>query len=74
MPAALEEILAVTLLPEWRARRLLAHRRLRYRMLTPPYPSAGVGILRALRVREDDEGAEVVVGYDRYERLADVGR
>ena len=50
------------------ARRALADRPLRLRMLVPPYPALGAGALRVLRVREGDQYLEVVAGYERYER------
>ena len=69
MPAASDDAPAVILIAEARARALLASRRLRLRLLRPPYPAVGVGTLRVLRVRDDAEGTEVTAGYDRYERL-----
>jgi hypothetical protein len=62
--------LGLTLLEEVRARALLAPRRLRLRVLRPPYAALGVGRLRVLRVREDGDEAELVAGYDRYERVS----
>ena len=50
------------------ARRALAGRPLRLRMLVPPYPAFGVGTLRVLRIREHEPYLEVVAGYERYER------
>ncbi|MFY9780530.1 MAG: hypothetical protein WAJ85_08470 [Candidatus Baltobacteraceae bacterium] len=60
---------ALTLLAEDEVRRALAGRTLVFRLLAPPYPALGVGTLRALRVVERGEAAEVVAGYERYERL-----
>jgi hypothetical protein len=61
-------------LPEPAVRAALAERALVLRVLLPPYPALGVGVLRVLRVREENEpGAsprtEIIAGYDRYERL-----
>ena len=55
-------------------RAALTERALVLRVLLPPYPALGVGVLRVLRVREESEpGAapltEILAGYDRYERL-----
>jgi len=61
---------AYTLLPEGEVRRALASRNLTFTLLAPPYPVAGVGALRVLRVIERDGAADLVAGYDRYERLA----
>ncbi len=61
--------LVLTLLPEVEARATLAGRSLALRVLRPPYPAAGVGTLRVLRVRERGERTELVAGYDGYERL-----
>jgi hypothetical protein len=63
----------VAMLP-WRAAlRVLEDRSVRFRVLTPPYPAVGVGVLRALRVRalvgEHDGAWELVAGYDGYERI-----
>ena len=41
---------------------------LHFRVLTPPYPAVGVGVLRVLRVRERDSLIEVIAGYERYDR------
>jgi hypothetical protein len=60
---------ALTLLPEVEVRRALAGRSLVLRILTPPYPALGVGALRVLRIAEDGNEAEIVAGYERYERL-----
>jgi hypothetical protein len=70
MSAAPVDAQAVTLLCEPRARALLAPRRLRLRILRPPYAALGVGRLRVLRVRDDGDASEVTAGYDRYERAA----
>ena len=59
----------LTLLPEVAARAALAGRPLVLRLLTPPYPALGVGVLRVLRVTERDGLSELVAGYERYERL-----
>jgi len=43
------------------------------RVLVPPYPAVGVGVLRALLVRPlgglDDGAFELVAGYEGYERI-----
>lgn len=52
------------------ARRALRGRRLRFSILAPYGPWAGCGALRVLRLKTvGDESAEVVAGYERYERL-----
>jgi hypothetical protein len=55
------------------ARAALAERKLRLRVLAPPYPALGLGALRCLRViplpGADDAGWELTVGYEGYERL-----
>ena len=61
----------LTLLPEVRARQVLRGRRIRSILLAPYGGWAGRGALRVLRVRmDDDESAELTVGYESYERLA----
>ena len=59
----------LALMPETEARRVLADVRLTLRMLRPPYPAIGRGILRVLRVRESDDAIELLAGYEGYERL-----
>jgi len=63
----------LVLLPWCRARAALGDRPLRFRVLVPPYPAAGVGMLRALRVSalsgEHDGAWELLAGYEGYERL-----
>jgi hypothetical protein len=66
----MDEAPSVTLLPEPDARASLGTRPMRLRVLRPPYPALGVGVLRVIRVRDDGEIAEITAGYDRYERLA----
>ena len=58
----------------WRAAlTAMGDRTVLLRVLTPPYPAAGTGALRALRVRplagEHDGAYELTVGYDGYEKL-----
>ncbi len=65
---------ALVLLPEHDVRVLLRERTLFWRLLRPPYPALGVGALRLLRLREDAAGTELVVGYERYERLDETRR
>ena len=55
--------------PEHEARASIDDARLHLRVLRPPYPAMGYGVLRVLRVREDDDGTELIVGYDGYERI-----
>jgi hypothetical protein len=64
----------VALLPEAEARALLAGRQLRFRLLAPPWPALGVGLLRVLRVSERADRTEIVAGYERYERVETVER
>lgn len=71
MPALELDARAVTLIPEQRARALLAGRALRLKLLLPPYRALGVGMLRVLRIRDDGECTEMTAGYERYERLPD---
>ena len=59
----------LTLLPEVEVRRMLGDRRLRFRVLAPPYRAAGIGRLRVLRISERAGHCELVAGYERYERL-----
>jgi hypothetical protein len=58
----------LALLPEVDARRVLAGRNVRFRLLAPPFAAFGVGTLRVLRVTERGEVTEIVAGYERYER------
>jgi hypothetical protein len=67
-PAGPDEA-ALTLLPEVRVRELLRDRKLTFRLLVPPYPALGLGVLRVLRVAERDGSTELVAGYEGYERL-----
>lgn len=69
MQATPESSLALTLLPEVRARGLLGDRPIALTVLRPPYPALGVGTLRVLRIREGSEATNVVASYERYERL-----
>ncbi len=64
---------ALALLPETEARILLRDRVLVWKLLRPPYPALGIGELRVLRIREEDERIELIAGYERYERLTDKG-
>ena len=57
------------LLAENEARRALATRPITFRLLAPPYPALGVGVLRVLRVVERGRHVELVAGYERYERV-----
>jgi hypothetical protein len=59
---------SLTLLGYVEVRRALADVSLRFSLLAPPFPALGVGALRVLRVSESDGAAEVVAGYERYER------
>ncbi len=60
---------SLALLPETEARARLCGRSLSFRVLRPPFPALGVGVLRVLRVREGRAAIEIVAGYERYERL-----
>lgn len=63
----------VVMMPWTQARAALAGHSLRVRVLAPPYPAAGVGTLRLLRVAvlggAHDGAYELTCGYDGYERL-----
>jgi hypothetical protein len=51
------------------ARRALRGRRVHFSVLAPYGPWVGCGALRVLRLKTaDDESAEIVAGYERYER------
>ncbi len=59
----------LVLLPWIDARRRLGARAHVLRVLAPPYPAIGDGVLRVLRVRENGaEPLDVVCGYERYIR------
>jgi hypothetical protein len=60
---------SLILLPEVRARGQLEGRELSLRLLLPPYPALGLGVLRVLRIVEREGRTEIVAGYDGYERL-----
>ncbi len=61
------------MLPWRRALAKLGDRPVRFRVLAPPFPAAGVGVLRALRVGAlegaHDGAWELLAGYDGYQRL-----
>ena len=63
----------LTMLPWTAARAALVDLPLRFRILGPPYPALGVGVLRALLVRPlgglDDGAFELIAGYEGYERI-----
>ncbi len=65
---------ALTLLPEVEVRRAFGTQRLTFRLLAPPFPALGVGRLRVLRIAERGDTREIVAGYERYERIAEVRR
>ena len=50
------------------ARRALHGRRVKLSVLAPYGQWAGCGALRVLRLKIDEESAELVAGYERYER------
>jgi hypothetical protein len=51
------------------ARRALRGRRVSFSVLAPYGPWVGCGALRVLRLKTaDDDSAELVAGYERYER------
>jgi hypothetical protein len=60
---------ALVLLPETEARALLRERPVVWRLLRPPSPALGEGVLRTLRFCERDGVTELTVGYERYARL-----
>lgn len=58
------------MLPETVARRALADHPLALRVLRPPYPALGLGVLRVLRIKETPgERLEITAGYDGYEKI-----
>jgi hypothetical protein len=58
------------LVPEVEARRALRGRALRLFVLAPFGAWVGCGTLRVLRLKiNDDESADLTVGYESYERL-----
>jgi hypothetical protein len=60
----------LVLVPWTEARAAFAGRAVTLRVLTPPYPAIGAGVLRVLRVRERaGEPLDVVCGYERYRRI-----
>lgn len=60
------------LVPEVEARRALHDRRLRLSVLAPYGAWLGCGTLRVLRLKmNDDETADLTVGYESYERRGD---
>jgi hypothetical protein len=63
----------LVMMPWTQARARLGGHPLRLRLVTPPYPAAGVGTLRLLRVAvlggAHDGAYELTCGYDGYERL-----
>ncbi len=58
----------LVLLPEVDARRALDARRLRVSLLAPFGHWLGRGTLRVLRVISSDDGTELTLGYESYER------
>ncbi len=60
----------LVLMPEVDARRALAGQRLVLRVLAPVGAYAGTGTLRVLRVKQQDEGVELVCGYEAYQPLS----
>jgi hypothetical protein len=62
------------LVPEVTARRVLREHRLRFSVLAPFGAWIGHGTLRVLRLKvNDDESADLTVGYESYERLCSDG-
>ncbi|MFN2461346.1 MAG: hypothetical protein ABR591_11760 [Candidatus Velthaea sp.] len=59
----------MTLLPEHDVRRTLGARAIRLTIVRPPYPAAGAGKLRVLRVKDAGGVLEIAAGYDNYHRL-----
>ncbi len=59
----------LTLMPEVRARRVLADRAIRLHTLVPYGSWIGCGTLRVLRLRIDEDGAaDLTVGYESYRK------
>ncbi|MEO6913270.1 MAG: hypothetical protein ABI182_04545 [Candidatus Baltobacteraceae bacterium] len=56
----------LVLLPEAAARRLLSGHPLSFAVLAPVGSWLGCGVLRVLRVRESDDGIELITGYESY--------
>jgi hypothetical protein len=65
---------ALTLLSERQARSLLGKRPTLLRVVRPPFPALGRGVLRVLRAREVAGTTELAAGYERYERIAERAR
>ena len=62
----------LVLVPEVEARRALREQRLRLLVLAPYGTWIGCGVLRVLRLKtNDDESAELTVGYESYRRYHD---
>ncbi len=59
----------LVLIPETDARRILAGRALRMRVLAPLGTFAGRGVLRVLRTIPAQECVELVCGYESYEQV-----
>lgn len=58
------------MMPESLVRRALVGQPLRWSLCAPPGAWIGCGRLRVLRIRTlPEEGLEMLVGYDAYERL-----
>ena len=51
------------------ARQALRGRKLRFLLLAPYGNWLGCGALRVLRLKTDDESAELLAGYESYERI-----
>ena len=60
----------LVLLPWIDARAALGEREHVMRLLVPPYPAEGEGVLRVLRVRDDGGPLEITCGFERYRRTA----
>ena len=59
----------LALMPEVHARRLLGDRCVRTHVVRPYGGWAGVGTLRVIAVRAVESGIELLVGYERYDRI-----
>jgi len=57
------------LMPELQARRLLGDRCRKTHVVRPFGAWVGVGTLRVITVRAAEGGLELLVGYERYDRL-----
>jgi len=64
-----DQLHALTFATEVEARASLRGHAITMRLLRPPFAALGAGELRVLRATERNGRVELVVGYERYERL-----